>query len=147
MEVTKEFDFSQIKKLITNSSLETSVYIGCDSQIKGRKTSFVTVIIVHYDSKHGAKIFYQTANEDRRMSLREKLWKEVTLAGECALEMVDAVGARPFSVHLDINPNPEHKSSVISKEAIWYIRGLGLTPVVKPKSFAASHVADYVVRR
>lgn len=46
--------------------------------------------------------------------------------------------------HLDINPNPEHNSSVILKEAIGYVLAQGLKPVVKPYSIAASTVADYI---
>jgi len=146
MQIVKEFEYEQMIDMITSSSLETGIYVGCDSKRHGRKTDFVTVVVVHHDSCRGAKIFYQIGKLRRPIQLRERLWHEVVLAGECGLRISDAVGERPFSVHLDLNPDPIHRSSVISKEALAYIRALGLAPVIKPDSFAASHVADHVVR-
>jgi predicted RNase H-related nuclease YkuK (DUF458 family) len=70
--------------------------------------------------------------------------EEVSRAVYTALELIDVVGNRPFEVHLDINPNPQHNSSVILKEAIGFVLAQGLKPVVKPKAIAASSVADYI---
>ena len=146
MKSVRKLEFTKIREIIRNSSLDTGIYVGCDSQIKGRFTDFVTVVIIHIDSRHGAKLFYARDKVERRMPLRERVWKEVELAGTCALEIEDVVGARPFSIHLDLNTDPRHKSSVITKEAIAYIRALGLKPITKPNAFAASHAADHLVK-
>jgi len=57
--------------------------------------------------------------------------------------IADVVGERPFEVHLDINPNPDHRSSMIVKEAVGYVLAQGLKPVLKPDAVAASAVADF----
>ena len=143
----KQMDYDYVKKMIRESSLETSIYVGCDSQVKARITDFVTVVIIHIDSKHGARLYHNIEKIERRMALRERLWKEVELAGMCALEIEPVVGARPFSIHLDLNSDPKHRSNVITKEATAYIRALGLTPIIKPDAFAASHAADHIIRK
>jgi len=46
-------------------------------------------------------------------------------------------------VHLDINPDQMHKSSVVVNQAIGYIKGTcNVIPMVKPRAFAASYAAD-----
>jgi len=67
--------------------------------------------------------------------------EEVSRAVYTALELIDVVGNRPFEVHLDINPNPQHNSSVILKEAIGFVLAQGL------KSVAASSVVDYITSK
>lgn len=140
-------DLEQIRKMISATSQETSVYVGCDSQIVGSKTNFVKVIIVHYDSKHGAKIFHESSSVRRRMSLRERLWQEVIEAATLADSISDAVGMRYFCVHLDLNSDPMHKSNVIVNEAINYVKSLGYDVRVKPFAFASSYAADHYCRK
>ena len=56
---------------------------------------------------------------------------------------------RDVEVHLDINPNEMHNSSMVVQQAIGYIKGVcNVIPMVKPQAFAASYAADrfkYVV--
>lgn len=141
--MVKEFDYDTIKYFIKSTSLETGVYVGCDAQAKGPSTRFDTVIVVHYDSKHGSKIFWSTQRIDRWMSVREKLLKEVEIAIDCFMNIESAVGARPASIHLDLNPDPAHKSYSVTKEAIAWVRGMGYNPVIKPDAWAASYAADH----
>lgn len=50
-------------------------------------------------------------------------------------------------IHLDINQNEVHNSSLVLKEAVGYVLGMtGLNAKVKPESFAASVCADRLVR-
>lgn len=128
--------------------MDSGVYVGCDSLARGRNGfSFITVVVLHYECKHGAKIVYRNRTfEPQFMSIQERLWKEVELAGELATNIAPVVGERPFSVHLDLNRDEEHKSSTITQAAIWYIRNLGFEAVVKPHAHAASYAADHMVR-
>jgi predicted RNase H-related nuclease YkuK (DUF458 family) len=72
---------------------------------------------------------------------------EVNYAIAAATEIIEVLDGRHMEIHLDINPNPKHKSSVAVKEALGWVKGtLGLDAIVKPHSFAASHAADHVVR-
>lgn len=141
----------EAKQAIIESSPESSVYIGCDS-IRYRKNKiwhakYSTVVIVHMDSKHGCRIFHESFDEPDYGNLKQRLLNEVNYAVAAATEIIDVLGDRHMEVHLDINPNPKHKSSVAVKEALGWVKGsLGLDAVVKPHSFAATHAADHVVR-
>lgn len=144
----KEFDFDEIKEAIRNSSDSTAIYIGSDSKKfkKGKGdiwVVYVTVVILHYDSSKGAKIFKQYKTERDFGSLRQRLMTEVQHAIAVGYELADDIGERPFEVHLDINPNPKYASHVCVKEATGYVLGmLGVKPYLKPEAFAASTVSD-----
>lgn len=141
------FNYEEIGNLIRTTSDETSVYVGSDSQINGSVTDMVTVIIVHFDSKHGSKIFHIWGRENRRLSMRERLWREVYASSQAANGIVDYVGMRHMEVHLDLNPNPRHKSYSIIKEAINYVGGMGFEVRTKPHSaFAATYAADHILK-
>ena len=141
----------EAKKAIINSSQQSSVYIGCDS-IRFRKNKqwyakYSTVVILHVDTKKGGRIFHTSVDMPDYGNLKQRLLMEVQLAVTTATEIVDVIGDRHFEIHLDINPNPNHKSSVAVKEALGWVKGsLGMDAKIKPHSFAATHAADHVVR-
>lgn len=141
----------QAKQAILDSSKESSVYIGCDS-IRFRKNKmwyakYSTVIIVHMDSKRGCKLFHSSVDMPDYGNLKQRLLTEVQMAVATATEVIDVLGDRHMEIHLDINPNPKHKSSVAVKEALGWVKGsLGLEAKIKPSSFAATHAADHAVR-
>jgi uncharacterized protein len=141
----------EAKKAIINSSQQSSVYIGCDS-IRFRKNKqwyakYSTVVILHMDTKKGGRIFHTSVDMPDYGNLKQRLLMEVQLAVTTATEIVDVIGDRHFEIHLDINPNPNHKSSVAVKEALGWVKGsLGMDAKIKPHSFAATHAADHVVR-
>ena len=139
------------KLAILQSSPQSSVYVGCDS-IRYKKNKqwyakYSTVIIVHMDSKKGCKLFHESVDMPDYGNLKQRLLMEVQLAVAAATEIIDVLGNRHMEVHLDINPNPKHKSNVAVKEALGWVRGsLGLEAKIKPASFAATHAADHAVR-
>lgn len=143
--------FEDAKQAILESSKESSVYIGCDS-IRYKKNKqwharYSTVIIVHKDSKHGCQIYHNSVDMMDFGNLKQRLLTEVQFAVEAASEIIDVLGDRRLELHLDINPNPKHKSNVAVKEALGWVRGsLGLDAKIKPNSWAATHAADHVVR-
>jgi hypothetical protein len=141
----------EAKKAILNSSKDSSVYIGCDSiRFKKNKqwyAKYSTVIIVHVDSKRGCKLFHESVDMPDYGNLKQRLLTEVQMAVSTATEIIDVIGDRHMEIHLDINPNPKHKSSVAVKEALGWVKGsLGLDAKIKPSSFAATHAADHAVR-
>ncbi|MDW8237697.1 MAG: ribonuclease H-like YkuK family protein [Aquificaceae bacterium] len=140
-------DLEEVKEFISKTSESTSIYVGCDSRQVKSNTVFVSVIVVHIDSCKGAKIFWKVERTNRIRSLRQRLLEEVSRAVFLALEISQVVGNRRFEVHLDINPSPQHGSSVILREAIGFVLAQGLKPVVKPHSIAASTVADYITAK
>ena len=56
-----ESKLAEVKHFLENTSPESSVYLGCDSmRLKKRGNWFAlytVVVVVHKDSKHGAKLF------------------------------------------------------------------------------------------
>ena len=141
----------EAKQAILDSSPQSSVYIGCDSiRFKKNKTwyaKYSTVIIVHMDSKHGCRLFHESIDMPDYGNLKQRLLTEVQMAVSTATEILDVLGKRHMEIHLDINPNPAHKSSVAVKEALGWVKGsLGLDAKIKPSSFAATHAADHAVR-
>ena len=92
-------------------------------------------------------MFHESVDLPDYGNLKQRLLNEVMYAITAATEVIDVVGDRHIEVHLDINPNPAHKSNVAVKEALGYVKGqLGLDAVIKPHAFAATHAADHLVR-
>lgn len=141
----------QAKAAILESSEQSSIYIGCDS-IRFHKNEqwyakYSTVVIVHMDSKHGCKLFHESIDMPDYGNLKQRLLMEVQMAVSVATEIIEIIGNRHMEIHLDINPNPKHKSSIAVKEALGWVKGsLGLDAKIKPSSFAATHAADHAVR-
>ena len=141
----------EAKKAILDSSPDSSVYIGCDS-IRFRKNKmwyakYSTVIIVHMESKKGCRLFHDSVDMPDYGNLKQRLLTEVQYAVTVATEIIDVLGDRHMEIHLDINPNPKHKSSVAVKEALGWVKGsLGIDAKVKPSAFAATPAADHAVR-
>jgi predicted RNase H-related nuclease YkuK (DUF458 family) len=68
---------------------------------------------------------------------------EVYKAAQLYMDLAESIGDRHAEVHLDINPNIVHGSSCVVQQAVGYIRGTcNVTPMIKPKAFAASYAAD-----
>lgn len=145
---TIKFPFEKAIEVINSAPENSSIYIGCDSLPKGRCIEWITVMVIHFGSNAGGSfVFSKHIDKRKTMEMRERLWTEVSLASEIALELAPYVEKRnfKFEIHLDLNPN--NKSSCILKEAVGYITGLGFEAKVKPEAFAASSVADMRVRK
>ena len=150
---------------IKDSTPESSIYIGCDSIVRRKKMKsevvngkkqrgvvkffacYSVVVVVHRNSNNGAQIFHNHITIEDYGQLRTRLMMEVQLALEAAEAIIDYIGERHFEIHLDINPNPMHNSSVVVNEAIGWVRGqYGFDPKVKPESWASTHCADHAAR-
>lgn len=163
MEVDKRKTMiDKAREAIIKSSKETSIYIGCDSiryKTKKKKDGkavwkarYSTVIILHKDSNKGCQIFHNTEvlddyGTDKGGNLRVRLMNEAGFSIYAAFELLDAIEDRHLEIHLDINPDPRHKSSIAIKEAVGWVRGsIGIDPKVKPDGWAATHGADHIAR-
>ncbi len=143
--------FDEAKKAIIESSATSSVYVGADS-IRYKKNKewwakYSTVIILHKDSKHGCQLWHHSVDMRDYGNIRQRMITEAGFAIEAASAIIDILDNRHMEIHLDINPDPKHKSSVAVKEALGYVKGsLGLDAKIKPEAFAATHAADHMVR-
>lgn len=148
--LNETIDMDELKTFIASTSPTTAIYVGCDSkrfQRRGVKlVAYVTVVIAHLDSKHGGRIFKMIEVErDWGVTMKQRLMNEVYHATTIAYDLLETIGDRPFEIHLDVNPNPNHKSSVVVKEAMGYVLGvIGIEPKLKPQAFASSSAADAI---
>lgn len=148
----RPLEIEEIKSIITNSSKSTQIMIGCDSQ-KGRgrrhkgTVQYIRVVVIHVDGNRGCMVFGDSQRERDYGNLKQRLMQEVYLATGLAYELVEVIGDRKMSIHLDINQDPVHKSQIAMKEAVGFVRGmLGVDPVLKPDAIAASTCADYYAK-
>lgn len=147
----KKFDLQEVKDFISQTSDETKIYIGSDSE-RFRKhglwyADYTTAIVVHRDGNKGCKVFgYSEVGRDydqRKDKPRMRLMNEVMRSAQMFLDLEEVIGDRHCEIHLDINPNEKHGSSCVISEAVGYIKGMcNIVPMVKPNAFSASFCAD-----
>lgn len=147
----QKIDLEEVRQFISNQPLSTKIYLGCDSERFpiGNEwfADYIIAIVVHYEGKHGCKIFGDVTRErdydQKKDRPRYRLMQEVYRVSEMYLRLSDVLDGRDVEVHLDINPNDMYGSSCVINEAVGYIRGTcNVIPFVKPKAFAASYAAD-----
>jgi len=153
MKTMKEIDLNEVRNYIKENP-NAKIYFGCDST-KFKKhgewhARFVVAIVVYEKDKN--RIFGEVSYErdfdkdPSRPALR--MMNEVFKVSQLVTELAPDLEGRYFEVHLDINPNIIHGSSVALSQAVGYIKGVnGITPIVKPDAWAASHVADHLLKR
>lgn len=147
----RKLDIEKLKAFIDAQSPETKIYLGADSaryKNNGKWYADYTIaVVIHIDGCHGCKIFGEIQTEidyDRKASKPSmRLMNEVYKVAEVYQKLVDVIGDRQVEIHLDINPNERHNSSIVIQQAVGYIKGMcNVIPMVKPKAFAASYAAD-----
>lgn len=130
-----------------NAGNELKVCIGTDSQVKGKKTEFATVIVFVRKGKGG---FMYIHNEEtkQKMSIKERMLAEVAKSIDVAYGLCNIFSrfSVDMEVHADINTNPSFKSNDALKEAMGYILGMGFAFKAKPDAFASSSCANKVVQ-
>jgi len=147
----KKLDLAEVKAFIEAQTPSTKIYIGADSarfKMDGKwYADYTLAVVVHIDGCHGCKIFGEVQREldyDQKKSKPSmRLMNEVYKVSELFQSLADVLEDRYVEVHLDINPNLMYGSSCVVQQAIGYIKGTcNVTPMVKPRAFAASYAAD-----
>ena len=158
-----KLDYETIREYIRKSNENSVVMIGCDSirkQSKGKATAlYSTVVCIRRATGegknimyHGSKVFGASVIMDdygkviksgKIANLRMRMMQEVTFALEAFENVYEAIGDRPYEIHLDISSRPECESNVAMAEARGYVLGMtGREPEFKPHALAASFAAD-----
>jgi predicted RNase H-related nuclease YkuK (DUF458 family) len=117
------------------------IYIGCDSQNKGRSTTYATVIVLHYPSG-GGHVLYKKEKIEKISSSFERLWKEVELSVEIANLLMDSGIGKPDCIDVDLNPDPRYNSNQLLRAAVGLIESMGIKARYKSKSPWAISIAD-----
>ncbi|NBP03201.1 MAG: hypothetical protein EBU90_24495 [Proteobacteria bacterium] len=147
----KKIDIDEVKKFISSQSPQTKIYLGADSERfiidDVWYADYTIAVVVHIDGRHGCKIFGEVIRErdfdQKKNKPSMRLMNEVFKVAELFQTLSDVLEDRHVEVHLDINPNEKYGSSCVVQQAIGYIKGTcNVTPMVKPKAFAATYAAD-----
>ena len=150
-----QFDIEKVKDFIFNVSDTSSIYIGCDSTRLKKKdiwfAKYCTVVIIHYDSCHGGKIFHKFDIErdfdQKKDKPRLRLMNEVIRAANLYIELESSIGERHCEIHLDLNRDKKYGSSCVVPEALGYVKGMtNLTAYIKQDSWASTTCCDYLLR-
>ena len=126
------------------SGTEEVVHVGTDSQHSGYNTNYVTVVAIIAPGK-GGRIFYQHCRIPRVPSLAHKLFHEAQLSLNTAVVLNETI-AHDIIVHVDANQDLRHRSSKYVRALSGMVAGHGFQVRVKPDSWCATHVADYLVK-
>ena len=121
-----------------------ALHVGADSKSRGDHTLFVTVLALVKPGE-GGRVMYRTTRVKRMKSLAQRLFQEAQLAIELATELTEVTG-RPIVVHIDANPDERHRSSKFARSLAGMGVGQGFEVRLKPDAWAASCVADHVVK-
>lgn len=147
----RKIDVTELKTFIDAQSLETKIYLGCDSErINIRGTWFAdyaAVVVVHIDGKHGCRIFGEVTRErdydQRKNKPAMRLMNEVYKVSALFQKLADVLEDRDVEVHLDLNPDELYGSNCVIAQAIGYIKGTcNVIPMVKPSAWCSSFAAD-----
>lgn len=147
----KKINKNEVVEFLAKCSSETKVYFGCDStrfKINGEWwAEFTTVLVVHINGSRGCKIFGQFDRErdfDGKASKPMlRMMNEAYRVAALYLEFQDVIDEYHTEVHLDINTDDIHGSSVAVSQASGYVRGMcNVVPILKPSAYAASYAAD-----
>lgn len=147
----RKLNLDEVKQYISNSSAESKVYLGVDSErvnIHGKwYADYTLAIVIHIDGKHGCKIFGEIERErdwDQKADKPSmRLMQEVYKVSELFQKLSNVLEDKHVEVHLDINPQERYKSSAVVQQAVGYIKGTcNIQALIKPDAFAASYAAD-----
>jgi len=139
----KEVDLIPYVKDFLANNLDTTIYVGCDSQNE-RYTTYAVVIVLHNPGK-GGHVLYAKDIVNRIPDRFIRLWNEVEYSLQTAV-ILSENGINPNYIDLDLNPDPKYKSNQVLRAALGYIESMGYTPRCKPEAMVASYVADAICK-
>lgn len=125
---------------ITNNPIH-KIYIGCDSHNEATKSTFATVIVLHYDSG-GGHVLYSRDVFPLIKDRHERLWKEVEFSVAAAMYLIENGLEKPDYIDVDLNPDPRYKSNSVLRAALGLIESIGIVPRYKTKSPWSISIAD-----
>ncbi len=136
-----------IEQQISMIKVPSRLLIGTDSQVFSNNVKFATVIVVHWLGI-GGRLIVRTERVKRLMPMRERLMEEVWRSVEVwyRIQPIAQQTNVPVEIHVDINPAPEAASNAVFKEAIGYLKGLGVKYRTKPNAIASTSCANWFVQ-
>jgi uncharacterized protein len=121
------------------------VYVGCDSQHKGRHLTYATVIVL-YNFGRGGHVLFNVDNVKPIKETKRRIMGEVERSIEVASYLQYECEIKVERVDLDINEDPKYRSNVALKEAIGWVQGMGFKFCHKPGEMYAVPAANSLCR-
>lgn len=121
------------------------IIVGTDSQkVENNKYDFVSALVIHRVG-YGGIYFWKRIIQDRKISLKERIYQEATMSLETSENFVNffktnGISKYDIQIHVDIGHNGETRDLIT--EVVGMIRGSGYEVKIKPDSYGASKVAD-----
>lgn len=139
----KEIDLKVYLENWISKNPKYKMYIGCDSHNDVNKTTYATVIVLHYQGTHGGgHVLLSRETEKKRKSRLDRLWKEVELSVETAQILINYGFPKPDYIDVDLNPDSKYKSNAILRAAVGLIESMGIEARYKTKSPWSISIAD-----
>jgi hypothetical protein len=120
------------------------VYIGCDSQLSGKKCTFVTAICLHGGDKRTSKYFFKKENNasyDNR-NLRKRIDDEVSKAIDVFMYLSENIPDVDIEIHIDIGNTERSATRGFVDSITGWVKALGADCKIKPNAWASASVAD-----
>lgn len=135
-----------VKNYVEEHKLDNvEIMIGTDSQNKGSRTIYSTVIVM-YTPGHGGHCIFRRWKTPKEKVRQVRLLKEVEESLNIANELVENDCPRPKYIDIDINPNPKYKSNEVFQTAKGWIESMGYEVRFKTLAPLVTSVADWLVR-
>lgn len=122
------------------NNMEIKIHVGCDSQIKSGKTTYVSTIVLHMGYS-GCHILYKKEVVPKQLDLWSKLWGEVERTVELTRYLINHQ-VEIESINLDLNDNPMHASNKLVSSALGFAMSTGVNVRIKPEILPAISAAD-----
>ncbi|MGB9608855.1 MAG: ribonuclease H-like YkuK family protein [Minisyncoccia bacterium] len=144
---------AEIIKFIKQDEKRTyRITIGTDSEILSNlNADFVTAIVVHRIG-NGGRYFWRRIEQGKFYNLRDRIIQEVILSLDLGKKILNEFKKMfkkewkekgpnwEFEIHIDIGEKGETKAMI--QEVVGMVRAYNFEPITKPKSYAASNIAD-----
>lgn len=136
----------EIKEKIKDLNFEWEIGVGTDSQIRGSKVFFTTVICIYQKSKGGTYYYINDIMPKKSFGTGNnqvlRMYEEVKKTLEVASILEIETNRKPM-VHVDASKS--HKkafTSSFSEQLKGYVVSSGFECILKPDSYVASCIAD-----
>lgn len=126
-----------------NDNIE--IIIGTDSQNRGQKTVYSTVIVL-YTPGHGGHCVFKRWKTPKEKVRQVRLLKEVEESINTANALVENGCNNPKFIDIDINPNPKYKSNEVYQTAKGWVESLGYEVRFKTLAPVVTAAADWLVK-
>lgn len=141
---TEVKDMVNYIKNIVDSTPNTILYVGTDSQNARRNTVYATVIVLHYGN-HGAHVLYSRETMPKIRDRFVRLWGEVERSVEVSNILKDN-NLTVKNIDLDYNEDPKFNSNTVLRSAIGYVEASGFKARWKPHNAYSVRVADQLCK-